>query len=71
MLNVSYDVVVKQYAFHLLLMSVFLIGPDLRKLGGYLIFNRKIEPAPDTPLFQRRWLNHGAFWSCNSHMAAT
>lgn len=58
MLNVSYDVVVKQYAFHLLLMSVFLIGPDLRKLGGYLIFNRKIEPAPDTPFFQRRWLNY-------------
>jgi hypothetical protein len=59
MLNVSYDVVVKQYAFHLLLMSVFLIGPDLRKLGGYFDLQSKVRaraghPVVPAPLAQSR-----------------
>jgi hypothetical protein len=58
MLNLSYDVPVKQYSLHLLLMSVFLLIPDLSRLARLFIFNRRIEPAPAKPLFKRRWLNH-------------
>ena len=59
LLNMSYDVPVKLYSFHLLLMSVFLVFPDLKRMAALFLFNRRVEPAPSRPLFQRRWLNYG------------
>jgi hypothetical protein len=59
-LNMSYDVPVKQYSFHLLLMCLFVVAPDLRRLAGFFVFNRGTEPASDRPLFKRRRLNQGA-----------
>jgi len=56
-LNMSYDVPVKLYSFHLLLMAIFLIGPDLRRLGNMFILNRRVEPAAPPRLFKRRWPN--------------
>jgi hypothetical protein len=56
----SYDVPVKQYSFHLLLMCLFGVAPDLRRLAGFFVFNRGTEPASDRPLFKRRRLNQGA-----------
>jgi hypothetical protein len=61
MLNYSYDVPVKLYSSHLLLMAVFLILPDLRRLANLFIFNRPAEPAAIRPLFGNVWLNRGAF----------
>jgi uncharacterized membrane protein YphA (DoxX/SURF4 family) len=60
MLNMSYDVPVKLYSFHLLLMAIFLIAPDVRRLANFLVLNRKVEPAADEPLFKRQALNRGA-----------
>ncbi len=60
MLNFSYDVPVKLYSSHLLLMAVFLILPDLRRLANLFIFNRPVEPAEIRPLFRRVWLNRVA-----------
>jgi hypothetical protein len=59
MLNFSYDVPVKLYSAHLLLMAVFLAAHDLRRLANVLVLNRPAEPAEDRPLFQRRWLHLG------------
>lgn len=59
MLNMSYDVPVKLYSFHLLLMSVFLVLPDLKRMAAFFLLNRGVEPARSRPLFQRRWLNYG------------
>ncbi|HZI09427.1 MAG TPA: DoxX family protein [Myxococcus sp.] len=39
-LNFFYDVPVKIYSSHLLLMGVFLLLPDLERLAGVLVFNR-------------------------------
>src|SRR5262249_20281215 len=43
MLNMSYDVPVKLYSFHLAAMSAFLVGPYLRRLANFFVFNRRVE----------------------------
>jgi len=60
MLNFSYDVPVKLFSSHLLAMAVFLILPDAGRLMNLLVLNRRVEPAPLSPLFGRKWLNRGA-----------
>lgn len=37
MLNMTYDVPVKLFSFHLLLMSLVLLAPDLRRLAAFLL----------------------------------
>lgn len=64
MLNLSYDVPVKLFSSHLLLLAVFLILPDLRRLANLLVLNRPTEPARIEPLFQRKWLRQGATVVC-------
>jgi uncharacterized membrane protein YphA (DoxX/SURF4 family) len=59
-LNLCYDVPVKLYSFHLLMISVFLIAQDLRRLANLLLFNRSVEAVEDAQLFQRKWLNRSA-----------
>jgi uncharacterized membrane protein YphA (DoxX/SURF4 family) len=54
-LNYCYDVPVKLYSTNLLLMTIFLAAPDLRRLANVLIFNRTAEPAdPMAVQFERR-----------------
>jgi hypothetical protein len=60
MLNFSYDVPVKLYSSHLLLMAVFLVLPDLRRLANLFVLNRSVEPARIRPLFTNAWLHRGA-----------
>ncbi len=60
MLNFSYDVPVKLYSSHLLLMAFFLAAHDLRRLANVLVLNRTAEPAVERPLFERKWLSQGA-----------
>jgi hypothetical protein len=45
MLNMTYDVPVKLFSFHLILMSVFLIAPDARRLANVLLLNRSAGPS--------------------------
>jgi hypothetical protein len=51
MINFSYDVPVKLYSSHLLLMAVFLAAPDLQRLANLLVLNRRVPPAESRPLF--------------------
>jgi hypothetical protein len=60
LLNFCYDVPVKLYSLHLLLMAIFLILPDLQRLLRLFVFNRGAEPAQIRPLFHRRWLHWSA-----------
>jgi uncharacterized membrane protein YphA (DoxX/SURF4 family) len=55
-LNFSYDVPVKVFSVHLLLMAVFLAAHDLRRLANLLVLNRPAEPEEVRPLFRRKWL---------------
>ncbi len=51
-LNFSYDVPVKIYSTHLLLMAVFLATPHMGRLYSFFIANESVEPAsqPDIQL---------------------
>ncbi len=64
-MNFCYDVPVKLYSTNLLLMSVFLIAPDLRRLLDVFLRNRPTAPAPDYAVrFERRWLRVAAAVFC-------
>jgi hypothetical protein len=59
-LNMTYDVPVKLFSFHLIVMSLFLLAPDMQRLADVLVLNRTAEPsaAPPlgkTPKSQRIW----------------
>lgn len=51
--SLCYDLPFKLYFFHLLLMAVLLIVPDLRRLADLILLNRTVEPAAEPPLSTR------------------
>ena len=51
MLNMTYDVPVKLFAFHLILLACFLLAPDIPRLVGVLFLDRATAPRPRSPLF--------------------
>jgi hypothetical protein len=54
LLNFSYDVPVKLFSSHLLLMAVFLAAPGLKRLADLLVWNRPVPAAEQRPLFASR-----------------
>ena len=54
MLNMTYDVPVKLFSFHLLLMAMFLLAPDSRRLADFFFRERTVAAAKPTPLFHAR-----------------
>jgi hypothetical protein len=57
MLNLCYDVPRKIFSIHLVLMCLFLLIPDFRRLSNVLVFNRSAEPVRQPPLFDDKVLN--------------
>jgi uncharacterized membrane protein YphA (DoxX/SURF4 family) len=57
MLNFCYDVPVKLFSSHLLLMAGILVIPDLRRLAGVLVFNRSTRAVSLAPPFRGPWLD--------------
>lgn len=57
MLNMCYDIPVKLYSFHLLLMSFFLLIPDLKRLLNILVLNRATSPQKAISFTNHKWLN--------------
>jgi uncharacterized membrane protein YphA (DoxX/SURF4 family) len=56
-LNYCYDVPVKLFSSHLVLMSVFLMAPDLPWLAKVFVLGRRAVPRAVVPLTRWRWLN--------------
>ncbi len=61
MVNMTYDVPVKLFAFHLVVMSTVLFAPEIPRLLNMFVFSRPVETkaAPrygSTPRAQRGWL---------------
>ena len=50
MLNLTYDVPVKLFAFHLLLLSIVLLAPDIPRLLNVFVFDRATVPSTQPPL---------------------
>lgn len=59
MINFAFDVPVKLYSSHLLLMAVFLVAPDARRLVNACVLNRGIASADLGSAFATRPLRIG------------
>jgi uncharacterized membrane protein YphA (DoxX/SURF4 family) len=51
MLNMAYDVPVKLFSFHLILMSVLLLAPDFQRLANVFFLDRAATPSMQPQLF--------------------
>jgi YD repeat-containing protein len=58
MLNLCYDVQLKAFSLHLLLIAVVLLSPDLRRLANVFIFNRPVAPADIASPLTSRWMKN-------------
>ena len=56
LLNMTYDVPVKLFSFHVVLLAALLAAPDAKRLANLFLFNRPVAPAPVQPLFERQRL---------------
>ena len=52
-LNMTYDVPVKLFSFHLILMGLVLLAPEMRRLTDLLVLNRATAPSAMPPLARR------------------
>jgi uncharacterized membrane protein YphA (DoxX/SURF4 family) len=59
-LNMSYDVGLKQHAFHLMVIALFLMAPDARRLADLFLRDRPSGPSPHVPLFATARANRRA-----------
>jgi hypothetical protein len=50
-LNMTYDVPVKQLSLHLVLMALFLAAPELGRLSKFFFGNASVGPSQQPPLF--------------------
>lgn len=60
LLNLAYDVPRKIYSVHLVLICLFLLLPDVRRLANVFLFNRRAEPVEEAPLFKDKQFNFAA-----------
>jgi hypothetical protein len=59
MINFCYDVPVKLYSLHLLLLAAFLVAPDAKRLANVLVLQRATSPAWMVPTWPVSWMNTG------------
>jgi uncharacterized membrane protein YphA (DoxX/SURF4 family) len=52
MLNMTYDVPVKLFSFHLILFSLFLLAPELPRIISFFFSNRPTGPSSQPALFR-------------------
>jgi hypothetical protein len=60
-LNMTYDVPVKLFSFHLVLMALFLLAPEFSRLAGFFLSDRAVGPSKQPQLFGNRRANRIAF----------
>jgi hypothetical protein len=56
-LNMTYDVPVKLFTFQLILLALFLLAPDLRRLINFFFLNQTTAPSTQAQLFSTRRAN--------------
>src|SRR5215469_9441684 len=60
-LNMTYDIGLKQISFHLILLSLFLLAPEFRRLRDFFFFpDRNVGRASEPPLFKNAAWNRAA-----------
>jgi len=61
-LNMTYDVPVKLFSFHLILMSLILLAPEMRRIAAFVFSDREVAPSTRPALFQSSRRNRIAVW---------
>lgn len=61
MLNMTYDVPVKLLSFHLILLVLFLLAPDLRRIVKFFFGTSGVQPASHPPIARSQQANRVAF----------
>jgi hypothetical protein len=51
-LNMTYDIGLKQVSFHLILLAMFLLAPDFRRLANFFFRDRDTGPSAQPELFR-------------------
>jgi len=59
-LNMTYDIGLKQISFHLILLSLVLLAPEFRRLADFFWFNRPADPSKQPDLFRSPHANRTA-----------
>ncbi len=59
-LNLTYDIGLKQFSLHLVLMALLLLAPEWRRLAPAFLLNRPMAPSSEPPLFRTRRANRTA-----------
>ncbi|GHN00565.1 hypothetical protein WSM22_20540 [Cytophagales bacterium WSM2-2] len=54
LIDIGYDVTVKMFAIHLLLMTIVLLKDDIRRMFDFFVLNKATEPNHYTPLFANK-----------------
>lgn len=62
-LNMTFDVPVKILSFHLLVFSLVLLAPQVRRFADFFLLARRAEPATQPPLFTTARANRYAAWA--------
>jgi uncharacterized membrane protein YphA (DoxX/SURF4 family) len=62
-LNMTYDVPVKLFAFHLILFSLYLLAPEWPRLRDFFLRERAVGPSAQPPLFRSARANRAASWA--------
>jgi hypothetical protein len=57
-LNMTYDIGLKQVSFHLIMLAVFLLAPDFHRLTSFFFRDRATEPSGQPELFRTKRANH-------------
>lgn len=57
-LNMMYDVPVKLFSLHLIIFSLILLAPDVRRLFTAIVLRRGVSDAPEPPLARRPRLRY-------------
>ncbi len=60
MLNMTYDVPVKLFSFHLIVLSLFLLAPDFERLANFFFLNRPAPASSQPRLFNTERANRVA-----------
>jgi uncharacterized membrane protein YphA (DoxX/SURF4 family) len=63
MLNMCYDVPVKLFSFHLILMSLVLLAPEMPRLARFFLSDRELTARARPDLFASPRKNRIAFWA--------
>ncbi|MFD1753810.1 hypothetical protein ACFSC6_01250 [Rufibacter sediminis] len=61
-LNFFFDVPVKLYSSHLLLMAAFVAAPDLQRLFTFFFLNKPVPAATPVPTLPKKWMRPTRFW---------